>query len=525
MPAGTSVADRATGPAATLVAMSLSAASGPPATLLTSARLSVSGEMGAIAVVRGRIGYVGPDPGAAELRHLVGLTDQAPEVLDLEGRTVLPGLWDHHVHFDQWSLIRTWIDLSSAADPMAVVTAARQRLERGRPETGRPLVGYGFRDGLWTERPHREQLDAVSTEVALVMVCGDLHQAWLNGAALRRYGLPDDGDGILREEAWHPVMSDIRDVRTAEMDAAAHEAARGAAARGVVGIVDYESADNLTAWPRRAAGDRLDLRVRASVWPEHLERAIERGLRTGDELPGTDGLVTMGSLKVITDGSLNTRTAYCHDPYPGEPDNVGLLAVPPDRLVELMRRAWENGIETAIHAIGDHANTVVLDAFATVGSSGSVEHAQLLTHADVARFAELGVTASVQPEHALDDRDVADHYWAGRTGRAFMLRDLERTGARLVLGSDAPVAPLDPWVAMAAAVSRSRDGRAPWHPEQEVSLETALAASTGTGRAELQVGDPADLVVSDLDLLTVTAEQLRTAPVAGTMLAGRWTHS
>ena len=106
----------------------------------------------------------------------------------------------------------------------------------------------------------------------------------------------------------------------------------------------------------------------------------------------------------------------------------------------------------AVHAIGDRANARVLDAFEAVGCSGSIEHAQLLRREDVARFAALGVVASVQPEHAMDDRDVADRYWAGRTDRAFMLAELAAAGVELALGSDAPVAPIDPWVAISAAV-------------------------------------------------------------------------
>ncbi|MGI8458995.1 MAG: amidohydrolase [Propionibacteriaceae bacterium] len=447
------------------------------------------------------------------------------EVLDLDGRTVLPGLWDHHVHLDQWSLVQHWVDLTGTTGPAEVVSLIRNRLRLGRPPHQLPLVGYGFRDGLWSQPPHRALLDAVTAELPLVMVGWDLHQAWLNSAALRRYAMFDpDHDGIVREDAWMPIMADLRTVPTPVLDQWVAEAATAAAARGVVGVVDYESADNLASWPRRTAATGLVLRVHASVWPDHLEDAIEAGLQTGDVVPGTAGLVTLGSLKVITDGSLNTRTAYCDDAYPGEPGNRGVLTVPPTELVPLMRRAWSHGITAAIHAIGDHANALALDAFAATGARGSIEHAQLLRPADVRRFAELGVVASVQPEHALDDRDLADRYWSGRTERAFPFLDLHRTGAVLALGSDAPVAPLDPWVTLAAAVSRSRDGLAPWHPEQELDLTTALAASTASKRVVPQAGDPADLVVVDLDLRTATAEQLRAASVAGTLLAGRWTH-
>jgi predicted amidohydrolase YtcJ len=130
----------------------------------------------------------------------------------------------------------------------------------------------------------------------------------------------------------------------------------------------------------------------------------------------------------------------------------------------------------------------------------------------------------VQPAHALDDREVADRYWAGRTGRAFALRSLIDSGATVVLGSDAPVAPLDPWVAIAAAVSRARDGDEPWHPEQRVTVAEALVASTRTRRLAPQVGDTADLVAVERDPLASDGEQLRSMPVAATLLAGRVTH-
>jgi predicted amidohydrolase YtcJ len=177
----------------------------------------------------------------------------------------------------------------------------------------------------------------------------------------------------------------------------------------------------------------------------------------------------------------------------------------------------------------DRANSLALQAFAATGAHGSIEHAQLIDRSDLARFAALGVTASVQPEHALDDRDVADHHWAGRTDRAFVLRSLLDAGARLAFGSDAPVAPLDPWVAIAAASARTRDDRPPWHPEQAITVAEAVAASTGAGavrgdRARIEVGAVADLAVLDSDPYTCSAAALRALPVAGTLLGGEWTH-
>ena len=150
-----------------------------------------------------------------------------------------------------------------------------------------------------------------------------------------------------------------------------------------------------------------------------------------------------------------------------------------------------------------------------------IEHAQLVLPEDLPRFAALGVHASVQPEHAMDDRDVADHHWAGRTGRAFAYRSLLDAGAVLELGSDAPVAPLDPWVTLAAAVTRSRDGREPWHAEQTLPLPDALRASWG-GVAEVAPGIAADLAVLDADPHAVEPETLRTLPVHATLVAGGW---
>ncbi|MFC7024871.1 amidohydrolase [Promicromonospora thailandica] len=474
---------------------------------------------------------------AGELRGR-GADGVAPEQVDLGGRVVMPGLWDAHVHLTQWALVRRRLDLSGARSAAEAAALVRARLDAGLPEPGTALVGYGFRDGLWPDAPTAALLDAAAGEVPVVLVSGDLHCAWLNTAGLRFVGATAHPSGMLREAEWMPLSAAVDRAPDHLADAWVADAAAAAAARGVVGVVDLEITDNLTAWRRRFAAGFTGLRVRAGVWTPWLDDVLAEGLRTGDVLPDTGGLLEQGPFKVVTDGSLNTRTAYCHAPYPGldGPDAHGILSVPPDELVPLMGRAHAGGLHCAIHAIGDRANTLALDAFAATGARGSVEHAQLLDDADLARFAALGVVASVQPEHALDDRDVADRYWAGRTGRAFPYGTLADAGAVLTLGSDAPVAPLDPWIAAAAAVSRTRDGRPAWHPEQRITPAAALAASTD-GRGLVPVpGAPADLVVLDGDPLAAvqddpgrsdaaaTADALRTIPVAGTLLAGRWTH-
>lgn len=454
---------------------------------------------------------------------------QMAEVVDVDGRFLLPGLWDRHVHFDQWAQIRARLDLSGVETAAAAARLVATSIANSQQDLDMPVVGYGFRDALWPDAPHREVLDEMCGEVPVVLISADLHSAWLSTAALRRFGHAGDTTGLLREDAAMGVIGRVGMVADEVADAWCHAATRAAAARGVVGIVDMEKPWSLEAWRRRMTEGNRSLRVVSAVWPERFDDARAQHLHTGAVVDDTGGLLTAGPLKIITDGSLNTRTAFSHDAYPesaGAAEEHGVLLVTPRELSRLMLRAKQAGFECAIHAIGDRANAIALHAFARTGARGSVEHAQLLDDADLGRFAQLAVIASVQPEHALDDRDVADRYWPGRTRRAFPLRSLLGAGAVLVFGSDAPVAPLDPWLAIGAAVHRTRDERPRWHPEQEITVAEALAASMppGRGDATLRAGDPADIMLLDGDPFTAEPSALRTMPVAATMLGGDWTH-
>ncbi|HEY0188738.1 MAG TPA: amidohydrolase [Cellulomonas sp.] len=485
--------------------------------VLTHARLAGAARTVDVLLRDGRIHAVGP-----EVADVAGAGVQQ---VDLDGRTVLPGLWDAHVHLTQWALARQRLDVSGAGSAAEAIRLVLDRLAERPVAPGTALVGYGFRDGLWPDEPTAALLDAAVGETPAILVSGDLHCAWFSTAGLRYAGVPTHPTGLLREAEWMPLTSVVDHVADETADAWVAEAARAAAARGVVGVLDLEITENLGPWRRRTAAGFDHLRIRAGVWEPFLDHVLAEDLRTGDVVVGTGGLLQQGPLKVVTDGSLNTRTAYCHDPYPGLSGDLahGVLSVPPEHLVPLMAHAHRKGLGCAIHAIGDRANTLALDAFEASGARGSIEHAQLLTEADVARFAALGITASIQPEHAMDDRDVADRHWAGRTDRAFPYASLAAAGVPLALGSDAPVAPLDPWIAIDAGVTRSRDGREPWHPEQRLDLLTALRASTDGQPLTLAVGAPADLVVLDADPLTA-GSPLRAMPVAGTLLGGRWTH-
>ncbi|GAB3606026.1 amidohydrolase family protein [Conyzicola nivalis] len=438
--------------------------------------------------------------------------------LDLEGRWVSPGLWDNHVHFSQWALVQQRLDVSTASSAREAAAMVARALEDADPQPG-PFIGYGFRDALWPDTPTVAVLDAAGGARPVVLVSGDIHTVWLNSAALSLFGHAGHPTGILVEDPAFAVTRHLGIVADEVLDRWVESASKAAAARGVVGIVDLEMDWNLDTWSRRIEGGNRSLRVEFGVYAQHLERAIELGLRSGQKI---NDLLTVGPLKLITDGSLNTRTAYCFDEYPGlagAEHPRGMLTLPPEELLPLMRRGAEAGLLPTVHAIGDNANSLALDAFAEIGMGGRIEHAQLLAERDLARFGQLGVVASVQPDHALDDRDVADHYWAGRTGRAFAMRGLLEAGATLAMGSDAPVSPLDPWNTAAAAVTRSRGEREPWHPEQRISVAQALAAST---RTTVEVGQPADLVITDVDPLAV--DDLRGVTVSATLLGGSFTH-
>lgn len=446
------------------------------------------------------------------------------DVLQADGAWLIPGLWDHHVHVVQWALVAQREPLGHAES----AAHAARIMGQAPVLAGGVRVGTGFRDAFWTDAPTLDVLDDATGGIPTYLINADVHSVWLNTAALKRDGLPVDGTGVLREEPAFEVSRRLNAVDPAVGDRLVAAMARDAAARGVVGLVDLDMAWNEAAWARRLDGGFDTLRVEFGIYPEFLDRAIAEGLRSGDPVRGAgSSLARVGALKVITDGSLGTRTAACSHPYPGDPHNHGLLTVDPEALIELMTRATGAGLACAIHAIGDVANSSALDAFAATGAWGTIEHAQLVAHADIPRFARLGVGASVQPEHAVDDRDLTDSIWAAQTALPYPLRALADTGANLLFGSDAPVSPLDPWAAMAGAVFRTRDGRAPWRPEQGVDAKTALAASTHGGSqnaARVEVGATADLALCGHDPLTASEGEMRAMPVGATLLGGRVTY-
>jgi predicted amidohydrolase YtcJ len=465
----------------------------------------------------------------------------SPDRVDLRGRCVLPGFTDSHTHFATWALARHELRLEDTRSLEEVLALVRAAVEGVKP--GGWLRGRGWRAGDWATgvEPTRGALDEVTGEVPTALLARDSHSLWLNTAALARA----DGDlqvpggvvevdergeptGVLREEsAWHFRDTAI-EIADDEYVEAMREGMRVASSRGVTAVHDKDGwLGALRFWQRLQADGALALRVWQSLPHEQVGALAELGISSGLG----DDLLRIGYLKVFMDGTLGSQTARMLD-------GSGVEITSRDELAEIVRRAAAAGFPVGVHAIGDLANRDALDAFeatraawAPLGLRHRIEHAQILTPEDVPRFAALGVAASVQFSHATSDRDVAERFWAGETGRAYAWRALWDAGALVANGSDAPIEELDPWAGIVAGVLRTHDERAAWHPEQALTVEEALRATTlnpawlardERRRGKLLPGYLADLVVLDRDPLVCPPDELPAVRVVATMLGGRW---
>jgi predicted amidohydrolase YtcJ len=300
---------------------------------------------------------------------------------------------------------------------------------------------------------------------------------------------------------------------------------RLAASRGVTAVHDKDGwLGGLRFWQRLQAEGPLGLRVWQSLPAEKADELADVDVRSGLGGPR----LRLGYLKAFMDGTLGSQTARMLD-------GSGVEITSREQLEDFIRRGARAGFPLAVHAIGDLANREALDAFEATraewqGLRPRIEHAQLLAPEDVARFAELGVAASVQFSHAPSDRDLAERFWGEKTAGAYAYRSLLDAGAVVANGSDAPIEELDPLAGIRAGVLRTLDERPAWHPEQAVTVADALhstcvapawLAREEHSRGKLLPGYDADLVVLDRDPL----EDLADVQVVATMLAGTWTHN
>jgi predicted amidohydrolase YtcJ len=472
----------------------------------------------------------------------VGVHERAlptPDRVDLRGRCVLPAFTDAHVHFPTWSLARHDVRLDgvgSRAEALARVAA--------HPRRGEWLRGTGWRDAAWAESPSREALDEVTGGVPAALWSKDYHSLWLNSAGLARAAgdlevrggvVERDGDGeptgILREEAAWRFRDRFVTVSEDEWVAATREGIKVANSRGVGAIHDKDGwLGAQSIFQRIHERDGLTLRVWQSLPYDRIPELAELRLRAGLG----DDYLRLGYLKAFMDGTLGSRTAWMLD-------GSGVTITSGEELAEIVRAAAGAGWPVAVHAIGDRANREALDAFestrdawAPLGLRQRIEHAQCLDPVDVPRFARLGVACSVQFSHAPSDRDLAERFWGDRLEGTYAFRSLLESGAVVANGSDAPVEELDPLAGIAAGVLRTIDERPSWRPDEAVTVEQALHASTAAPawlagderrRGTLVPGRLADLVVLDRDPVGCPPDEVREMAVVATMVGGRWVHN
>ena len=421
------------------------------------------------------------------------------ERIDLDGGCVLPGFTDSHVHFPTWAVTRRELRLhGSRDDVLAQVAAAVPAVPAGRW-----LRGFGWTADGW--EPSLAALDAVTGDVPVALLAHDWHSLWVNSAGLSRArgdlerpgGQVDLEAGVLREEAAWSFRDRFTVASHDEMVEATRAALPVAAARGVTAI---HCKDGLIGSREVYAALRDELPFR--VWQSLPAKRLGEG---------------PDYVKAYMDGTLGSRTARLLD-------GSGVEITSRDELEEIVRAATAAGVPVAVHAIGDRANRDALDAFAAVPGAirPRIEHAQCLHRDDIPRFAALGVTASIQPSMAVTDAPVAERLWADRLDGAYAYRSLHAAGARLALGSDAPVEELDPLQGLRDAVLRE------WRAHEALDLQAALEALTVTPawlsddedrRGRLLPGMLADLVVLDRDPFA----DLANARVVNTYLAGRST--
>ena len=466
-----------------------------------------------------------------------------PERIDLGGRCVVPGFTDSHVHFATWAVARNEVRLEGARSLEEAVVRVRDALGGA---SGTWLLGRGWRSGDWSPpvEPTRHELDAIAPDRPVALMARDSHSVWLNSVALARANgdlqvpggvveLDERGEptGVLREESCWQFRDRYIETTDDEYVEAMRAGMKLAATRGVTAVHDKDGwLGALRFWQRLDAEDALILRVWQSLPAEKAEELADVDVRSGLGSP----LLRLGYLKAFMDGTLGSQTARMLD-------GSGVEITSREELEEHIRNGARAGFPIAVHAIGDLANHEALDAFEATraeweprGLRQRIEHAQLLAPDDVARFAQLGVAASVQFSHAPSDRDLADRFWGGLESEPYAFRSLLDSGAVLANGSDAPIEELDPLLGIRAGVLRTLDEREAWHPEQALTVEEALHATTVAPawlarderrRGSLVPGRLADLVVLDRDPVACEPEELAEVQVVATMLGGTWTHN
>ncbi|MCB0197714.1 MAG: amidohydrolase [Anaerolineae bacterium] len=501
----------------------------------------------AVACANGRIVAVGRN---ADVLNLAGPQTQA---IDLQGRLLVPGFTDSHVHFLQVAIRRQQVSLYGESDFDEVRRRIRAAVEQTGP--GMWVQGWGWDDNLWDVTPTAALLDELAPHTPVILYRLDMHSVWVNSAAMRQANLtaatPDppeskiDRDdagqptGLLRE--WNAIAlveqhvpgfsDDILRPWLQETIGVAHSL-------GLTSIhdqrVEREGRRSFRLWQSLERSGELKLRVHMHIAADYLAEAATLGLRPGF---GSERL-WLGHAKAFADGSLGSETARMLEPYEGSA-NTGLTVTSADELWELAVQADKAGFPLSIHAIGDRAVrevTDVLSEFPRDTAAGQlphrIEHVQIIQPDDMRRMGERGIVASVQPVHLVFDWRTANRVWGQRTQYTYAFRSLLDAGVALAFGSDAPVAPLDPMPGIHAAATRQDERDQPaggWHPAERLTMAEiihgyTLAPAQLSGHAHLQgsitPGKWADMISFDRNLFEIDPAEIKETKVAMTVFDG-----
>jgi hypothetical protein len=511
-----------------------------------------------VAITNGRVLAVGSD---AQIQGYIGSNTQ---VVDLKGRLAVPGMIDSHAHFISGGFQLLSVDLKDARNEEEFIRRIGEKAKTLGP--GRWLQGGDWDEQAWASAklPTRQMIDPVTGNNPAFLSRYDGHAVLANSLAIKLAGVtratPDPVGGlIVRDAAGEPtgVFKDgaqgliarvIPPPTEAEMKEALHAALTEAARVGLTSVhsitVDGDS------WNGSFTGEIQLLRraelegwltcrmyeiVPITRWEKLRDAGISRNM--GDDF------IKLGALKAFADGSLGSATAWMFDPFADDPTNRGIplaLMNPPAKMEGLARGADQAQLQICIHAIGDRAITEILDMYERVGGGDPaarrfrIEHAQHTRPQDFARFAKLGIVASMQPYHAIDDGRWAEKRIGHERARwSFAWRSMLDAGAPLAFGSDWPVAPLSPILGIYAAVTRATlDGKHPdgWFPEERITVEEALRAYTQESafaafqeneKGSIAPGKLGDVVVISDDLFTIPPARIKDARVAMTIVGGK----
>jgi len=504
----------------------------------------------ALAIIGERIVDVGSDDAIARWRG------PSTTVIDAEGRRVLPGFNDAHVHFVDGGVQLDSVDLKDAASPEEF---ARRIAQRARTQPGKWMLGGEWDDQQWTppQLPTSALIDDATNGTPVFVSRYDGHMALANSAALGRAGItertpdPPGGvivrdaggypTGILKDAAMELVTRVIPSQTADERLRAVKRAMEYAESLGVTSVQDMNpSYDDVSVYADLANRGELTVRIYAAP----METGFYDQAKIGIHRSFGSSWLRLGAVKGYADGSLGSTTAYFFQPYTDAPDTRGFLSQemqPVEHMRTRLMAADAAGLQLCMHAIGDAGISQTLDLFADVIRANGdrdrrlrIEHAQHIAPKDFDRFAALKVIASVQPYHAIDDGRWAERrIGPERIKTTYAFRTLADKGVRLAFGTDWPVAPLNPMLTLYAATTRATlDGKNPngWVPEQKIAIADALAAATrGSAFAEFQERDKgtlargqlADLVILTDDVLTIPAPQIKDVRVLTTIVGGK----